>query len=70
MVVRIDAPLVYAFESKKIRKNYLKNQIKIKIKNIRGPSEPGRMLRDAIIDHLRVFPEAVVVIEEYDKMVG
>lgn len=28
----------------------------------------GRMLRDAIIDHLRVFPEAVVVIEEYDKM--
>eukprot|EP00740_Mantoniella_antarctica_P023277 CAMPEP_0198679992 /NCGR_PEP_ID=MMETSP1468-20131203/3812_1 /TAXON_ID=1461545 /ORGANISM="Mantoniella sp, Strain CCMP1436" /LENGTH=121 /DNA_ID=CAMNT_0044419481 /DNA_START=303 /DNA_END=668 /DNA_ORIENTATION=+ len=30
--------------------------------------EQGRMLRDAIIDHLRVFPEAVVVIEEYDKM--
>ena len=28
----------------------------------------GRMLRDAVLEHLRVFPEAVVVIEEYDKM--
>jgi hypothetical protein len=28
----------------------------------------GRLLRDSIVEHLSVFPESVVVIEEYDKM--
>ena len=28
----------------------------------------GRALRDAIVDHLAMFPESIIVIEEYDKM--